>query len=91
MYRCRHCTYQDYERLVKTSNEYLANLMENGFDQDELDKYLEFISDYDDDISYEIKLGLSSSNLEKSEVKEIIEEQLETLYSEVLVDIREHQ
>ena len=91
MYRCRHCTYQDYERLVKTSDSYLANLLENGFDQGELDQYLEFISDYDDDISYEIKLGLSRTDLDKNDVAEVIKEQLEVLYQEVLVDVREHQ
>ena len=91
MYRCRHCTFQDYDRLVKTSDLYLSNLLENGFDQSELDHYLEFISDYDDDISYEIKLGLSRTDLDKNDVAEVIKEQLEVLYQEVLVDVREHQ
>ena len=91
MYRCKHCTYQDYVRLIKTSDLFLSNLIENGFDQEELDNYLEFISDYNDDISCEIKSKLSRTGLDKYNVEKVIKSQLEILYQEVLVDIKEHQ
>ena len=90
MYRCKHCTYADYQRLVNTTEAYLSNLKENDFNQNDLDNYLYFISDYDDDISVEIRFRLSKGSKDKATVEMVIREQMKILYNTVLVDIREH-
>lgn len=90
MYRCKHCTYQDYQRLVSTTDQYLLNLQDNDFDKYDFDRYFEFISDYDDDISCEIRFKSSKANFDKVVVQQVIREQMKILYNIVLVDIREH-
>lgn len=88
MYLNRHCTYQDYELLKSSTDEVVFDLSNNDFSS--LDKYFELLNNFDIHFSIELKNKIDSCSNDKDKIIEIISKDIEELYRNVLVDIKEH-
>ena len=90
MYQGRHCNYSDYQLLEKISKDFLSILNRDNFNINEVENYLDTISDFDFEISSKIRIHLEKINTDRSLVIAKITHLLEELKNNVLVDIREH-
>ena len=88
----RHCTYEDYNNLVDTTEEYLKCLENNEPDSltSKLNSYLEFVADFDCRQSERMRLRIKNAGEDIPLVKRIIKSEFEELSHNVLVDAREH-
>ena len=88
----KHCTYQDYDNLVANTQQYLKCLDSGNSEclTTKLNIYLEFIADFDYQVSEKMRLKISMAGSDLDKVKRIVLNEIDELMHNVLVDIREH-
>ena len=88
----KHCTYKDYENLTTNTQQYLKCL-DSGDPEaltTKLNIYLEFIADFDYQVSEKLRFKIQMAESDISKIKRIILNEVDELIHNVLVDIREH-
>ena len=91
MFDGRHCTTSDYSLLVKETKRIISIISDvNGNIEKGLENYIKLISRFDMDISDRLMYSLSSKDISRSSMVDIINKYIGELKQQVLVDIREH-
>ena len=88
----KHCTYKDYENLTTNTQQYLKCL-DSGDPEaltTKLNIYLEFIADFDYQVSEKLRFKIQMAGSDTTKIKRIILNEVDELIHNVLVDIREH-
>ena len=93
MFNGRHCTYKDYQFLVKSTDDFILFLKGGNHDQfaSELDKYLDVINQFDEEIGDELLMKIKKIDSDYSQIIKVVETEIFRLKNNVLVDIQEHQ
>lgn len=90
MYKGRHCEESDYILLVRETEKIISLLSKDIDAYSSLINYIDFISDFDEDIASKIRFHLDKDNLDKSKMIRVISRYVEELKRNVIVDIKEH-
>ena len=92
MYKGRHCVESDYYLLVKETDKILLLLKDEEVEVlPSLLKYIEFISDFDEDIASKIRFHLDKNNINRSTMIDVITRNVDELKQNVIVDLKEHR
>ena len=93
MFNGRHCNYQDYQYLVKSTDDFILFLQKGNMEQlnDELDKYLDVINQFDQGIADELASKIKKLDHDYPKIIEVVEIEINLLKNNVLVDIQEHR
>ena len=90
MYKGRHCIPSDYQFLEKISQEFLSKNNWDNLSSKEIDNFVNFIKDYDEDIAFKVRIHLEKSGVDSLTRKKKIIDLIDELKNNVLVDSREH-
>lgn len=90
MYKGRHCVTSDYHLLEKISQEFLSKNNWDILSSKEIDNFVNFIKDYDEDIAFKVRMHLEKSGVDPLTRKKKIIDLIDELKNNVLVDIKEH-
>ena len=91
MFSGRHCVENDYRLLVNETDKILKILNSDTNPYQTLLKYIEFISNFDEEIASKIRFHLNKDNLDKTKMINVINRYIDELKQNVIVDIKEHR
>ena len=93
MFNGRHCNYQDYQYLVKSTDDFISFLQKGNREQfnNELDRYLDVINQFDQGIADELASKIKKLDHDYPKIIEVVEIEINRLKNNVLVDIQEHR
>lgn len=94
MFDGRHCTQKDLDLLIKETNRVESILKKNKEKSEkivELQRFLQFLRRFDEQITNNLKAQIDRANSDESEIIRAIESNVQELKQNVIVDIYEHQ
>lgn len=94
MFDGRHCTQKDLDLLIKETNRVESILKKNIEKREkivELQRFLQFLRRFDEQIANNLKTQIDRANSDESEIIRAIECNVQELKQNVIVDIYEHQ
>ena len=94
MFDGRHCTQKDLDLLIKETNRVESILKKNKEKSEkivELQRFLQFLRRFDEQIANNLKAQIDRANSDESEIIRAIESNVQELKQNVIVDIYEHQ
>ena len=94
MFDGRHCTQKDLDLLIKETNR-IESILKKNIEKSEkivdLQRFLQFLRRFDEQIANNLKAQIDRANSDESEIIRAIESNVQELKQNVIVDIYEHQ